>query len=317
MPKKSTKKMSSVQVFVVSLLLVSAVYSMIYFVEGTMGYITVNQDHVGVPPLNTVTAEYGKPDLVISDISWVYVNGGYGITVTIKNQGSAKASNFEVMTKDTTNNVELLQPNQNNQMVRCKLTVAAGQTGKCSYNPVFIVQNGQKLPFAVQATADTPQKFGIFSGVVMESNENNNVLSTKVTGCTFTTIGKCGNGVCDKEKNPGAHGCPDRSETSSNCFEDCIKCGDGNCEIPEMVYNGYVGEDGVVNKWECKADCGYVWGDGTCDKNEAGTTAGFIDCTKCGDGNCDRNEFKDTASMKNVTDCKNNPKICRVCAADC
>jgi hypothetical protein len=274
---------------------------------------------VSVLPNPTVTKTFGTPDLIVSDISWMYQPNqrGYTIGVTIKNQGTAKASNFEVTTKDTKNNVELLIPAANQNLVRCKLTVDKGKTGVCSY--VDYNQPANTFPITIQATADSQQNVfgGGFwqGGVVRESNENNNVLSVKMAGCDWAMIGKCGNGICEKEKNPGAHGCPDRSETRDTCV-DCIKCGDGICTSVEQLANGIVLEN-TVTKWACKADCSYIWGDGTCDKGEAGTLLGYLDCGVCGDGVCDRNEFNSTVSLKANAMCNSNPKICKVCAADC
>jgi hypothetical protein len=277
---------------------------------------------VSVLPNPTVTKTFGTPDLIVSDISWTWQQNqlGYNIMVTIKNQGTAKASNFEVMVKDTTNNVELFPPVAANQkQARCKLTIDAGQTGVCTYTNFAPAMS--TLPATIRATADSPQNLfggGMWqTGIVKESNENNNVLSIKFLGCDFTTIGKCPNGICEKEKVQ-RNGCPDRSETKDNCMPDCGKCGDGSCHDIEKIFNGYVDpSSGTVYKWACKADCGYVWGDGTCDKGEAGTAGAFLDCGKCGDGKCDSNEFKDEASMKADVNCKANPKLCKICAADC
>jgi hypothetical protein len=275
---------------------------------------------VSVLPNPTVTKTFGTPDLIVSDISWNYQQNqmGYTILVTVKNQGSAKASNFSVLLKDITNNAEIFPPRAANQaQTRCTLAIAAGQTSVCSYTNYN--QPANTFPITIQVTADSSQNAfggGIWQGgVVRESNENNNVLSVKMAGCNWAMVGKCGNGICDKEKNPGAHGCPDRSEIPDTCT-DCIKCGDGVCTGVEQVANGIVIEN-TVTKWACKADCGYVWGDGTCDKGEAGSLLGYLDCGKCGDGNCDRNEFNTTAIMNSEPFCKANPKFCKVCAADC
>jgi hypothetical protein len=271
----------------------------------------------------TITATYGTPDLIVSDISWLYQQNGIGYTimVTIKNQGTAKASNFSVMVKDISNDMEIFPPAAANQKpTRCVLSIDAGKTGVCNYVNFNLPLAGT-FPITIQATADSSlNAFGggfWQGGIIRESNEKNNVLSIKFTGCDGSTIGKCNNGVCEKDKNAGAHNCPDRSETKDNCMPDCGKCGDGSCNTVEQIFNGYVTEDGTVCKWACKADCGYVWGDGTCDKGEAGTNGAFLDCSKCGDGTCDRNEFKDAASMKADAVCKANPKLCKVCAADC
>jgi hypothetical protein len=282
---------------------------------------------VNVLPNTTTTKTFGTPDLIVSDISWNYqqqqMGGSYNIMVSVKNQGTAKASNFEVMVKDTTNNIELFPPVAANQkQARCKLSIDAGQTGVCSYVIGGMVANGQSLPATIQATADSSQSPLIWgglwqTGVVKESNEKNNVLSAKVTGCTFTTIGKCGNGKCEKEKVQ-TNMCPDRSETHSTCRKDCPPtCGNGKCEEDEYVANGLVDSDGTVYKWACKADCPIILGDGICDKGEAGADGGAYDCSVCGDGVCDVNEFKDQISLKADKVCKLNPKICKVCAADC
>jgi hypothetical protein len=281
-----------------------------------------------IPGTSGAKVNFVYPDIVISDISWAYQQQGpaaggqaigYTVTVTVKNQGQAPAANFEVMTKDITNNIELFPPNPQGLQKRCIIALLqAGQTAKCGYIVPIPHALPFQMPFTIQATADSPQNlFGAGLGqigVVRESNENNNVLSAKVNGCDLAIIGKCRNGKCEKAPAP-KNNCPDRSETTYTCFQDCVKCGDGICNDPEKIVNGFVGE--MVYKWACKADCGYIWGDGTCDKGEAGTEGAFLDCGKCGDGVCDINEFNDTASMKASTFCKANPKFCKVCAADC
>jgi len=318
--KKS--KSSNLAIFIVLAAVAALIVLGLYFIGSSTGDVT----QIASPKI--ITAEYGKPDLVVTDISWNY-NANFGVvyivSVTVKNQGTAKASNFEVKLMDTTNNQELFPPvAANQQPARCKLTIEKGKTGICTYH--VVVHGGfQTLPATLQATADTSQKFGLLNGVVRESNENNNVLSAKVSGCGLTAIGKCGNGRCEKDKP--TNNCPDRSETTNTCFDDCPPvCGDKKCDEVEAIGNGIVFGDGnktVTTKWACKADCKIVLGDGVCDQGEAAVAGGYIDCGKCGDGVCDPNEYKDAASMKadiqrsNDNLCKLNPKFCKVCAADC
>lgn len=161
------------------------------------------------------------------------------------------------------------------------------------------------------------QSIGVAINMTKAANaQRKTVTSNMTTSITpknagaITTMGKCGDDICDNALGEDKDSCPQdclscgddfcaTGETCSSCIQDCgaCPCGDGVCDLQ-------IGETCTT----CQPDCRPCCGNGTCQADIFETYSTCPqDCPACGDGIC--------GTPKTAESCKTCPQDCGACPA--